>query len=91
MMAWPYAAAIAGLLALGLFGIATRREPLKLVLSLVVLAKGATLMLLFAGASLGQLPRAQAIAFVAMVIDASVAAVGIALVVRLHGGGGVPA
>lgn len=80
---WPFALALGGLVAVGLYALVLAREALKVLLGLAILAKGATLSLLVAGAALGDLERAQALAFTAIVMDVSVTAVGLAVALKL--------
>ena len=74
----------AALFGLGLFALASRESLLRVVIGLEVMGKGVTLSLLTAGYALGDLGRAQALALVVIVLEAVVAAIALALLVRLH-------
>jgi NADH:ubiquinone oxidoreductase subunit K len=77
-------AAAAALFALGLYALASRESLLRVVIGLEVMGKGVVLSLLTAGFAVGDLGRAQVLALLVIVIEAVVAAVALALLVRLH-------
>lgn len=78
-----YAAALAGLAALGAVAL-LQRELVKVLLGLAILAKSATLSLVLAGVRWGEPERGQALAFLAIALDAAVTAMGLALFVHLR-------
>lgn len=89
-LAWLAAAGTAAaLVALGLGALASRASLLKLVLGVVVLAKGAILGLVVAALAVDAADVGQAGAFLAMGLDVAVTALALAILVALqrHGSG----
>ena len=70
-----------GLFALGLLGLMSRTNLIKMVLSLELLGKGVSLVFIVGGVLAGDVGTSQAIVFTLIVIEAVVAALALALVV----------
>lgn len=82
----PVAAVISviGLVAIGLFGLLTTHNLIKVIISLQVLAKGAILMLISAGHLRGQIELGQSMALTVIVADTIIAVIGLALAVQIR-------
>ena len=70
-----------GLFALGLIGLMSRTNLIKMVLSLELLGKGVSLVFILGGVLAGDVGTSQAVVFTLIVIEAVVAALALALVV----------
>ena len=80
------------LLAVGLVGLLTRKRVMKQVICLSVMLQGALLSVIDAGRQNGQMQAAQGIAISALVVETSVLAIFLALIVnvcRYHPDGAV--
>ena len=77
-------AGIAGLFALGFYGLVGRKSLVKVVLGLEVLGKAATLTFVLGGFLTDDLGRAQAFVFTIIVVEVIAAALALALVVNVY-------
>lgn len=75
---------IVGTFALGLFALVAKTSLLKVLLGLQVMGKAATLTFVLAGFLLDDLGRAQSLVFTIVVIEVVVAALALALMVRVY-------
>lgn len=75
---------ILGLLGLGLYGLLTQRNLIKMVVALQVLVKGPLLALVVAGRLAGQTDLGQSMAMTFLVVDTIVAVITLALVVQIR-------
>ncbi len=75
---------VAGLLAVGFYGLLIARNLIKVVMVLQILIKGAVLSLVLAGRLSGNLGLGQATAATVIVADTIVAVVGLALAVQVR-------
>lgn len=75
---------VAGLLAVGFYGLLITRNLIKIVMVLQILIKGAVLALVLAGNSSGRMGLAQSAAATVIVADTIVAVVGLALTVQVR-------
>lgn len=73
-----------GLLGIGLYGLITQRNLIKLVVALQVLVKGSLLGLVVAGRMAGQTGLGQSMALTFLVVDTIVAVITLALVVQIR-------
>ena len=77
-------AAVAGLLAVGLYAVLIARNLIKVVIGLQLLVKGAMLALIAAGQVAGQPAVGESLALTVIVADTIVAVVGLALAVQVR-------
>ena len=77
-------AAVAGLLAIGLYAVLISRNLIKVVIGLQILVKGAMLALIAAGQIAGQPDIGESLALTVIVADTIVAVVGMALAVQVR-------
>jgi NADH:ubiquinone oxidoreductase subunit K len=77
------AAAVAGLLGVGLYGLLAAHKLIKVIIALQILVKGAILALVAAGYATGQMHLGQSLAVTVIVADTVVAVVGLALAVQV--------
>ncbi len=77
------AIAVAGLTAVGLYGLLAVRNLFQIVIALQILVKGGILALVAAGAYAGQLNLGQSLAVTVIVADTVVAVIGMALAVQV--------
>ncbi len=73
----------AGLFAIGLYGVLTRRDIVALLASIEVMLGGALVLLVGLGARLGGGARIEGVALIMLVVAAAEAAVGLALIVAV--------
>jgi NADH-quinone oxidoreductase subunit K len=73
-----------GLFVLGLAGLLTRRQVLKQLFSIKVMLQGVCLMLISAGVLNGDLALAQTMVISALIVEAVVMAVALALIVNVY-------
>ena len=73
-----------GLVALGLYAVASRESLIRVLLGLEIMGKGVALSFVTAGFALDQLGTAQAIVFTVIVIEVVVTAIALALMIRLQ-------
>ena len=73
-----------GLLGIGLYGLLTTRNLIKIVMVLQILVKAAILGLVLAGKVSGQIDIGQSTAATVLVADTMVAVVGLALAVQIR-------
>jgi NADH-quinone oxidoreductase subunit K len=73
-----------GLAGIGLYGLLVMRNLIKLIVALQIMAKGAMLALVTAGAASGQLQLGQSLAVSVIVVDTLVAVVALALAVQVR-------
>lgn len=73
-----------GILAIGLYGLMTCRNLIKLIVALQVMVKGALLGLILAGINSEQTNLSQSMALMVIVADTVVAVVGMALAVQVR-------
>jgi NADH:ubiquinone oxidoreductase subunit K len=78
------AAAVLGLLGIGLLGLLVTRNLIKVVVGMQVLVKGALLALVLAGRLSGQVQTGQALALTVIVADTIVSVVALALAVQVR-------
>lgn len=76
--------ALGGLLVVGLYGLLTVRNLIKLVIMLQILVKMAVIGLVLAGSMSGQINLSQNIAITVIVADTIVAVVAIAFVIQIR-------
>ena len=76
--------AVIGLFGVGLYGLLTVRNVIKVVVALQILAKSALLALVAAGYGAGVVQLGQSIAVTLIVADTIVAVVGLALAVQVR-------
>lgn len=74
---------VLGMLGIGLYGLLTSRNLLKIVISLQLLGKAAILGLVAAGWASGQVNLGQSLAATVIVADTIIAVVGLALIVQV--------
>jgi len=74
---------VLALLAVGLYGLLTARNLIKIVIALQILAKAAVLMLVAAGSASGKVNLGQSLAVTVIVADTVVAVFGLALAVQV--------
>ena len=72
-----------GLLGVGLYGLLTTRNLIKVVIGLQILVKATLLGLILAGKLSGQLILSQSLALTVIVADTVVAVIGLALAVQI--------
>ena len=77
-------AGVLGLLGIGLYGLLAVRNLIKIVIVLQILGKSALLALITAGAASGQTNLSQSLVLTVIVADTVVAAIGLALAVRVQ-------
>ncbi|MER3545953.1 MAG: NADH-quinone oxidoreductase subunit K [Chloroflexota bacterium] len=75
---------VLGLLGVGLYGLLTVRNLIKVVVALQILVKAAILALVAAGRASGQVGLGQSLAVTVIVVDTIVAVVGLALAVQVQ-------
>ncbi len=75
---------VLGLLGVGLYGLLTVRNLIKVVVALQILVKAAILALVVAGRASGQVGLGQSLAVTVIVVDTIVAVVGLALAVQVQ-------
>jgi NADH:ubiquinone oxidoreductase subunit K len=75
---------VLGLLSVGLYGLLVTRNLIKVVIVLQILGKSALLALITAGAASGQTNLSQSLVLTVIVADTVVAAIGLALAVRVQ-------
>jgi NADH:ubiquinone oxidoreductase subunit K len=73
-----------GLLGIGLYGLITQRNLIKMVVALQVLVKGSLLGLVIAGRLAGRTDLGQSMAMTFLVVDTIVAVITLALVVQIR-------
>ena len=71
------------LLVIGLICIITRRRVIKQVIGLNIMLQGALLALIDAGRANGEMPAAQSMVISALVVEAIVIAIGLAIIVNV--------
>jgi NADH:ubiquinone oxidoreductase subunit K len=72
------------LLGVGLYGLMTQRNLIRLIIALQVISKGVVVLVVMAGVWNGRINLAQSVAATFIVADTVVAVVGLALAVQLH-------
>jgi NADH:ubiquinone oxidoreductase subunit K len=77
-------AGVLGIIGVGLYGLLTCRNLIKLIVALQILVKGAVLGLIIAGKVNGQMNLSQSVAVTVIVADTVVAVVGMALAVQVR-------
>ncbi|MCK6578344.1 MAG: NADH-quinone oxidoreductase subunit K [Anaerolineae bacterium] len=77
-------AAVFGLLGIGLYGLMTLRNLIKVILSLQIIGKAAVLAVVVAGSISGEIAIAQSMAASVIVADTLVAVIGLALAVQMQ-------
>jgi NADH:ubiquinone oxidoreductase subunit K len=75
---------VIGLLAVGLFGLLTSNNLIRIIISLQILGKAAALAMITAGYLTGQIQLGQSLAMTVIVADTIVAALGLALAVQVQ-------
>jgi NADH:ubiquinone oxidoreductase subunit K len=75
---------VLGLIGVGLYGLLVLRHLIKLIIALQLLVKAALLALVLAGSASGQIDLGQSLAMTVIVADTIVAAVGLALAVKVR-------
>ena len=75
---------VIGLLGVGLFGLLTASNLIRIVIALQILGKASALAMLAAGYYTGQIQLGQALAMTVIVADTIVAALGLALAVQVQ-------
>jgi NADH-quinone oxidoreductase subunit K len=75
---------VIGLLGLGLFGLLTSSNLIRIVISLQILGKASALAMVTAGYLTGQIQLGQSLAMTVIVADTIVAAIGLALAVQVQ-------
>ncbi len=76
--------AVAGLVAIGLYGLLITRNLIKVVVALQILVKGALVALIAAARPSGQINLAQSLALTVIVADTIVSVVALALAVQVR-------
>ncbi len=76
--------AVAGLVAIGLYGLLVTRNLIKVVVAMQIMVKGAMLALILAGRASGQVQTGQALALTVIVADTIVSVVALALAVQVR-------
>lgn len=74
----------AGLIFAGLFGLLAKRNLIKLFISIEVIAKGISLILLATGFTKGNVLLAQALVVTFIVIEVSLVATALALIINIY-------
>ncbi len=83
--AWTIAiAAVAGLVAIGIYGLLILRNLIKIVVALQVFAKGTILILVAAGALSGKPAIGQSLAITVIVADTVIAVIALALAIQVR-------
>ncbi len=77
-------AVVVALLAVGLYGLLTARNLIKILIGLQILSKAAVLLLVTAGYLSGKVNLGQSLAVTAIVADTVVTAIGLALAVQVR-------
>ncbi len=77
------AVGVAGLLAVGLYGLMVVRNLIKIIVALQILAKSAMLAFVAAGSATGQIQLGQSLVVTIIVADTVVAVIAIALAVQV--------
>lgn len=77
-------ACILGLLGVGLYGLLTCRNLIRVVIALQILVKAAMLTIIAAGSARGQINLAQSMAITVIVADTIVAVIGIAFAIQVR-------
>lgn len=75
---------VVGLIGIGLFGLLTTQNLIKVVVGMQILAKGAMLALVTAGHLRGQLELSQSMALTVIVADTIIAVIGLAMAVQIR-------
>ncbi len=75
---------VVGLLGVGLYGLLTASNLIRIVIALQIMGKAAALAMLTAGYYVGQIQLGQALAMTVIVADTIVAALGLALAVQVQ-------
>ncbi|HVU13023.1 MAG TPA: NADH-quinone oxidoreductase subunit K [Phototrophicaceae bacterium] len=75
---------VIGLLAIGLYGLMTARNLLKVIIALQLTSKAALILLLLAGLASGHPNLGQSIALSAIVVDTVTAVIALALAVKVR-------
>jgi NADH:ubiquinone oxidoreductase subunit K len=75
---------VAGLLAIGFYGLLLSRNLIKLVIAMQLLVKAAVLALVLAGRANGQIGLSQSLAITVIVADTVVAVIAMALAVQVR-------
>lgn len=74
---------VLGLIGIGVYGLLITRNLIKVVVALQILAKGALLALIAAGAASGKINLGQSLAVTVIVVDTVVAVIGLALAMQV--------
>jgi multisubunit Na+/H+ antiporter MnhC subunit len=77
-------AAVAGLVAIGIYGLLILRNLIKIVVALQVFAKGTILVMVAAGGLAGKPAIGQSLAITVLVADTAVAVVALALAIQIR-------
>lgn len=84
MLLTLFIAAIAMIFATGIYSLLVTRNLIRVVISLEVLTKAVTLLIILAGAILGRMAEAQAFAITLIVIEVIVTAIAAGIVIGVY-------
>lgn len=77
-------ATVAMILAVGIYGLLVSRNLIRIVISLEVLTKAATLLIILAGALTGRMAEAQTFAITLIVIEVIVTAIAAGIIIGVY-------